>query len=138
MMTRSDFDTFLSVSGHLPNSITLFAAGIDFFKVMDKYSIISKDGKRGVAVDIFVMDDRKTELSFINVHTQTRLKYSKDRIFPLLMHKFGYLTLPVPNDHCQILTDLYGDYMILPPLEKRVSPHINSNSVKIFEFPRKH
>ena len=36
---------------------------------------------------------------------------------------FEDVTLPVPKDYEQLLTTIYGDYMTLPPEEKRVTHH---------------
>ena len=39
------------------------------------------------------------------------------------MHKFEDRLIRVPVGYEQYLTQLYGDYMTLPPVEKRVTDH---------------
>lgn len=56
--------------------------------------------------------------------------YKKDWIFPLKEIEFeGYKFLS-PNNYHKYLTSYYGDYMKLPPLEKRIPSH--SEKVDIF------
>lgn len=137
MMTRKDLDKFISVVSELPPSITCFAHELDFIKVMDKYSKMSLDGKRGVAVDIFIVDDRKKSIySFFNVHTQTIIKFDQGDFMPLKKTAFEKVSLPIPQNTDKILSTIYGNYMELPPLDKQVSHHANSESVKISKFPK--
>lgn len=57
--------------------------------------------------------------------------HSKDSIFPLAVNQFENFEFPVPNNSDAYLTDQYGDYMILPPINKRqihaVYIHANLN-----------
>lgn len=130
MMTVDDFDKFLDVSYKLPDSLKVIRMGKNFWKVMDRYSVISKDGERGVAVDIFLLEpsyDNPDAYSFINVH---RVKYEDleaKSLFPTKKLPFtdGY-TFPGPADPDTILEQLYNDYMKLPPVEERVSPHLGA------------
>lgn len=136
MMTKKDADKLISICSMLPESVSIFPQGLNFIKIMDKYSKISYDGKRGVAVDIFVLDNEdESTYSFVNVHTQKKLSFSENDIYPLKKHKFEHLELPIPNDSDKILRSIYGDYMKLPPVEKRVSHHTDNNSVHIYTFP---
>ena len=48
----------------------------------------------------------------------------------VMLKKFETLTLPIPVDYENVLTSIYGDYMQLPPAEKRSAPH-NSRVFKI-------
>lgn len=43
----------------------------------------------------------------------------KDSIFPLTVNRFEDSEFPVPNNSDAYLTDQYGDYMVLPPENKR-------------------
>ncbi len=52
-----------------------------------------------------------------------RETFNKDWIFPLGEAEFETKTFPVPRDCHAFLSHLYGDYMELPPVEKRVSHH---------------
>lgn len=49
------------------------------------------------------------------------LETSVDCIFPTLPWPFETMTIQVPREYQSILTNQYGDYLKLPPLEKRVS-----------------
>lgn len=40
-------------------------------------------------------------------------------LFPLASHAFDELTIPIPNNYDAVLRTQYGEYMVLPPLEKR-------------------
>ena len=136
MMTKSHLDKFIDVCHQLPDSIKIFPQGLNFIKVMDKYSKISIDGKRGVAVDIFVLDENKDTCQFVNVHSQRIIKLKKAKVFPLLKMDFEKIKVPVPANYHELLTNIYGDYMKLPKEEDRVSHHVNSTSVHIQDFPK--
>ncbi len=58
--------------------------------------------------------------SYYNYKKQTVPKewYGKPKIV-----KFENLCMPIPNKSHEILTSVYGDYMELPPVEKRVIKH---------------
>ena len=43
----------------------------------------------------------------------------KSQIYPLKKLKFEHLELNFPNKIEEMLTETYGDYMKLPPVEKR-------------------
>ncbi len=51
-----------------------------------------------------------------------RMYYEIDDFFPLKKYKFGDVEFWGPNKGEEILTKCYGDYMTLPPEEKRI-PH---------------
>lgn len=44
--------------------------------------------------------------------------YKKDTIFPVKYTKFADLDLPIPNKTHEYLSMIYGDYMIVPTIEK--------------------
>lgn len=45
--------------------------------------------------------------------------FTKDKTFPLRKLKFEDVELPFENDLEEMLTFVYGDYMTMPPIEKR-------------------
>lgn len=51
------------------------------------------------------------------------IKYSD--LFPLVSKKFEYLTVNVPQKNHEYLCQMYGNYMELPPIEKRTN-HVPS------------
>lgn len=55
---------------------------------------------------------------FKNSFTETRI-YGKPKYLP-----FEDTKLPVPEFYDEYLTQFFGNYMQLPPVEKRVAPHI--------------
>ena len=46
-----------------------------------------------------------------------------DFLYPLRYVPFEGHLLPVPNKSDELLRDIYGDYMQLPPVEQRVEKH---------------
>jgi phosphorylcholine metabolism protein LicD len=127
MMTQEDLYKLIAVSALLPSYIEIKVMDNNFVKVMDKNSKISLDGKRGVAVDIFVLDTKEDEYSFRNVHNQKWVKTLKADWYPTTMHPFGEKTFSIPKNYDEILTEIYGDYMKLPPEEDRVYSHIDES-----------
>ncbi|MBF0715448.1 LicD family protein [Gemelliphila palaticanis] len=76
--------------------------------------------------------ERKIRKYSSNKPTFSAFIMSKEKdkeIFPLDISKeltnleFEGLMLPAPKDYDFILKGLYGDYMELPPIEKRTNPH---------------
>ena len=43
----------------------------------------------------------------------------KDEIYPLQMYDFEDIKMPLPANEDEKLRNMYGDYMQLPPVEKR-------------------
>lgn len=134
MMTRRDFNIFISVAKHLPPSIEIRPMAYNFIKVMDKYSKISMDGKRGVAVDIFIVEGKSENYYFWNVHKMRNFHLKSRELFPLISVKFEDLTLNVPKEYVKILVELYGDYMKLPPIEDQKSHHTNESMINIHRY----
>ncbi len=64
-------------------------------------------------------NDNKEEMYYFVAYNT---KIEIDNIFPLRKYKFENEEFYGPNDAAPILTQVYGDYMEVPPLEKRV-PH---------------
>lgn len=63
----------------------------------------------------------KGRYSDIPVLNGRGVSFSKSSIQPLSKVTFEGVEFPAPHDYHAYLTDLYGDYMQLPPLEKRES-----------------
>jgi phosphorylcholine metabolism protein LicD len=134
-MSKDDFNKFLYHSSHdLPSSTKFFAQGVGFFKVMDRFSLVSKDGKRGVAVDIFIRSKDQEKISFHNVHTLKKVSFKKSVFINQRTHDFENYQFLIPNKPEVILEEIYGDFMQLPPKNQRVAPHSNMNEVKIFKY----
>lgn len=129
-MTRSDFKKLVLRSFEFPDELLIVAMDIDFFKIMGLSSIISKDGKRGVAVDVFLLSEKKDFLSFINVHNNNKIIHKRN-VFEPTSVLFEGLKFFAPADSDAILSDLYGDYMKLPPENEQKAPHMNASSVII-------
>ena len=131
-MTQSEFNVLVQNSNHLPKELALVPMGLGFFKLMDTSSIISRDGKRGIAVDIFILrDGRRGSLSFFNVHTLRRLEYQNAAFYPAIPMDFESQQFSIPNQFSKILSDLYGDYTQLPEEQDRTSSHMDYSQIKI-------
>ena len=46
---------------------------------------------------------------------------SVDDVFPIVKIKFGDLDAPMMKNYVKVLNNIYGDYMKIPPIEKRVN-----------------
>lgn len=54
----------------------------------------------------------------------TEKEYFPKNIYEeLVLHDFENVKLPIPKEYHQYLTQMYGDYMQLPPVEKRKPKH---------------
>lgn len=62
----------------------------------------------------------KTRFSYIPYQNGYGISHSSESIWPLGTIKFEGREFPAPNNTDAYLTDLYGDYMKIPPVEKRV------------------
>lgn len=62
------------------------------------------------------------------------IQFSKNDIFPLIRIKFENREFLVPNNYGKILTQIYGDYMTLPPINKRhATGHEFRDNYEIFD-----
>ncbi|MGA0434141.1 MAG: LicD family protein, partial [Flavobacteriales bacterium] len=139
-----DFDVFMTRTGfkeltrnlqNLPEELAMVPMAPNFFKLMDLSSIISKDGKRGVAVDIFIVDDTKPSVwSFFNVHNRRRVYFPKRVFHPPRRIPFENEVFSAPNEAKKILETLYGDFMQLPELKDRKPSHIDYSKVQIESY----
>lgn len=59
--------------------------------------------------------------------------WEPDEIFPLQKMRFEDASFPVPRNQESVLKKFYGDYRSLPPVERRVAPHIEEVIVDIRE-----
>lgn len=63
------------------------------------------------------------KISILSHSDFAQLFFGENEIFPVRRIEFEKLQLCVPNDTKSCLTKLYGDYMVLPPVEERVNKH---------------
>lgn len=134
MMTRKDFERFMDVCHQLPDSLDFFPMGNNFLKVMDRYSIVSLDGQRGVAVDIFLLDEKSDIYRFQTGSDQKIIDMTSADVFPLRRTKFESQDFLIPANPDKILSAIYGNYMEFPPEEQRVLPHVTEDSLNIYKF----
>ena len=131
-MTKKDFDRFVKYSMNLPKEIALVPMGVDFFKLMDLGSVISNDRKRGVAIDIFLLREKRGgQISFFNVHKLATAKYPISAFYPPIPSEFESREFLIPNQSSLLLSDIYGDFMQLPPEKERFASHIDYNLAKV-------
>lgn len=131
-MMKGDFNRLINSLHNLPHELALVPVSPNFFKLMDLSSIISKDGKRGVAVDIFIVNDTIPRVrSFFNVHTRSRVYFSSQDFHPARRVKFENEYYSIPNNATKILEKLYGDFMTPPELADREPSHIDYSRVRI-------
>lgn len=60
-------------------------------------------------------------LTCSETYEMTGLFCKEEDMFPVVRVPFANMTIPMPNNYHEILTNIYGDYMSLPPEEKRVN-----------------
>ena len=65
--------------------------------------------------------ETKYFVSYCGSYTRQKETQPKDLFFPLITKKFEDIDILVPNKYDTYLTKVYGDYMKLPPKEKRVN-----------------
>ena len=66
-----------------------------------------------------------------------RATYRREDLFPLQLHAFGEYEFYIPNNAHQVLTNYFGDYMQLPPEEKRVPHGVFYSSKRLYDLPPK-
>ena len=67
-------------------------------------------------------NDRDTEyMNTFRVTMSDRSYISKKEMYPLVEMPFEDMTVYMPHDYDKYLTRLFGDYMTMPPKEKRVN-----------------
>ena len=72
------------------------------------------------AEDLFVPYNNKTKTLAYAFETTPYLSiYDIDDIYPLKKHKFNDTYVYLPNNYDKLLRDYFGDYMQLPPEDKR-------------------
>ena len=54
---------------------------------------------------------------------RTKTIFYKDWMFPTIEVEFENYKIQAPKEYDKLLQSMYGDYMKLPPEEKRVSIH---------------
>ena len=66
-------------------------------------------------------DESKEYVTFFENFGSITNKMNKKEIFPLKKMKFEHLEINIPNHYHEYLCNTYGDYMQLPPEDKRVN-----------------
>ncbi|MFT9272593.1 MAG: LicD family protein [Lentilactobacillus hilgardii] len=97
-----------------------------------KYASMTLEQLYELRLQIMTKYDDRPDLTYVNLSSP--YEYGKERILPNEIHqftkmKFEDLTVPVLSAYDSYLTRLYGNYMKLPPVEKRVQRHILRASV---------
>lgn len=97
---------------HHSHGYTLRAAA-EFFWFGAKYLLCSALWK---TVCLFGKKTRCSDVPYLNGRG---ISFDKKAIHPLGTIRFEGIEFPAPNNPDSYLTDLYGDYMTIPPAEKR-------------------
>lgn len=66
-------------------------------------------------------DNNKFIVSLVSSYGYKKEMFYKDEFFPLKQLEFEGKKYNVPSNYKQVLKSMYGDYMKLPPIEKRVT-----------------
>ncbi len=135
MMSKNDFNIFLKHAYLLPESIEFQSGGKDFYKLIDKYSKVSNDQKRGVAVDIFIYEETKNKIYLYDTYSRDELIFENSCFFPIKSMRFEDGFRNCPQNYSKVLTAHYGDYLTLPPLDQQVFPHLKGK-INIFPFKK--
>ena len=105
---------------------------LDIIKFNSKFYNIDKVKKK--YYKILEKHNRKNSNRVINHGGVYLLKEITDKkmFTDTIRHEFEKHKFTIPKDYDEYLTQIYGDYMQLPPKEKRVSHHL----VEIIKFPQ--
>ena len=106
------------------------------FSIISIISILySKDNAKKRYFNAIKKCNKKTTNTMINHGGVYLLREITDKkfYFDTIKHKFEGHDFYIPKDYDQYLTKIYGDYMKLPPEEKRKSHHL----VYKIKFPNK-
>lgn len=70
-------------------------------------------------------DNRKTEywINWGSYYGYKKEMMPKEKFLPLTKLSFDGATFKVPKDHYFVLTQIFGDYMVPPPIEQRTGQH---------------
>mgnify|MGYP004547446375 FL=1 len=60
-------------------------------------------------------------INYLGAYSLNKETFKKNVFTPIIMKKFAGRDIPVPNNYHFYLTQIYGDYLKLPPKEKRVN-----------------
>lgn len=95
--------------------------------IHDKYAKMPLAKLYDMRLAVMTKYDDRSDLPLINMSSP--YEYAKELIEPMEMHhiirvKFENLQVPILAAYDSYLTRLYGDYMKLPPLEKRIQRHV--------------
>ena len=85
---------------------------------------ISSSSMMKIADNLMKKGYKKDSKYFINIASQYNFHkqtISKTKFFPIKMLQFEGKEYFVPNDYDYVLKRIYNDYMVLPPLEKRIT-----------------
>lgn len=92
-----------------------------FAKAYGKYRIADK----AVAVCRRYDESPQADIAIIAGEYGTRERWSRAGFFPLVRVPFEGKELPIPHGYDEYLSAIYGNYMQLPPVDKRKPPHLH-------------
>lgn len=92
-----------------------------FANAYGKYRI----AERAEAVCTRYDDTPQNDIAIVAGEYGTKERWSKEGFFPLIEVPFEGESYPVPHGYDEYLAAIYGDYMQLPPVEKRKPPHLH-------------
>ena len=85
-----------------------------------------------------LMEQGESEQMAEGIEMLDRATYRREDLFPLKLHQFGEYAFYIPNNAHQVLTTYYGDYMQLPPEEKRVPHGVFYSDQRLYDLPNEH
>ena len=131
---QEDYEKFKKVCWQLPEGLWLQDRENDktytsscVAKIRDMYSCYidadPKEGHNGLKIDLFIFTSNKEGVLKCGDFSTDFIQQPKEAdVFPLKKGTFGHLSMPIPRDSHLWLKTAYGDYMTLPPKDKRY-PH---------------